>query len=521
MALLEEKNRQGNWLVYFLFFALLIPFLALRDFSPTNELRYVGIVQDAMSRHHFFTFFLNGEYYADKPPFFFWLMMAEKALFGSFSVLPLGMLSLVAALLIVWVMNKWTSGVLSATHRTTSAAMLFTSGMFLASAVIVRMDMLMTLFVVLSLYTFFKIYEGTAQPWDKWLLPVYLFLGMFTKWPVGAVIPLLGIGVFLLWKRQAHHIFRYIGIPQILLFAGLTALWWLGAYMECGAGYLNNLLFKQTFGRAVHSFHHKEAVYYYLVTMWYAMSPLILFYLAALVYAIRKKLIQSDMEKFFTSVVAATYVFMSAMSSKVEIYLLPIYPFLAYLSLMIFKKDEGKNWSRISLLVPQVLLVLALPGFLVAMNFMNVPNGTLPWVLAGLIIISGCATYSLWLKREQFHTKVLALALGLLAGIFTASFAIPRVNGYIGMQQVAELADKLAGTYHVKVIYYHPYRSAEFLSLYINHELLPVDDPGLVQTPEKQLIIIDNHDIKTHPEILQNIVSTKTRSSGKYSVIEF
>ena len=51
------------------------PVLALRDFSPANELRYLSIADEALADGHWFAFSNHGEPYADKPPLYFWIVM--------------------------------------------------------------------------------------------------------------------------------------------------------------------------------------------------------------------------------------------------------------------------------------------------------------------------------------------------------------------------------------------------------------------------------------------------------------
>ena len=58
--------------------------------------------------------------------------------------------------------------------------MLLTSGLFTGSAIVLRMDMLMSLFIILSLYTFYRIYTGRCSPADPIKLPIYIFLAIFT-----------------------------------------------------------------------------------------------------------------------------------------------------------------------------------------------------------------------------------------------------------------------------------------------------------------------------------------------------
>ena len=46
----------------------LAPLMAMRDFTPANELRYLSIVDEALAEGLVFTFSNQGEPYADKPP---------------------------------------------------------------------------------------------------------------------------------------------------------------------------------------------------------------------------------------------------------------------------------------------------------------------------------------------------------------------------------------------------------------------------------------------------------------------
>lgn len=131
--------------------------------------------------------------------------------------------------------------------------MLLTSGLFTGSAIVLRMDMLMSLFIILSLYTFYRIYTGRCSPADPIKLPIYIFLAIFTKGPVGLIIPLLTIPAFLLVKKQFKTIGKYLGWKQWSILIGLCSLWFIAVYLEGGKTYLNNLLFHQTINRAVDS----------------------------------------------------------------------------------------------------------------------------------------------------------------------------------------------------------------------------------------------------------------------------
>ena len=54
--------------MYLLFFLLLLPAIALRAYTPDNELRYISLVNEALQNGTWFTFYDHGTVYADKPP---------------------------------------------------------------------------------------------------------------------------------------------------------------------------------------------------------------------------------------------------------------------------------------------------------------------------------------------------------------------------------------------------------------------------------------------------------------------
>lgn len=140
------------WLIVIVAF---IPILTLRDLTPDNELRYVNIAEEALRSGNLFAFTLNGGPYADKPPFYLWLVMLCRLISGKYLVWQLSLLSFIPAIGICLMMEKWTGGLLSFEQRITARMMLMSSVYFIGSSVVARMDMLMTLFITLSLYTFY------------------------------------------------------------------------------------------------------------------------------------------------------------------------------------------------------------------------------------------------------------------------------------------------------------------------------------------------------------------------------
>ena len=64
--------------VFLFTFICLLPEMLMRDFTPSNELRYLSIADEALRDGHFFAFFNHGLAYADKPPLYIWLVMLSR-----------------------------------------------------------------------------------------------------------------------------------------------------------------------------------------------------------------------------------------------------------------------------------------------------------------------------------------------------------------------------------------------------------------------------------------------------------
>lgn len=94
----EKTNR---YLLYTGFIVAVLPVIILRDFTPSNELRYLSIADEALRNHTFFVFTNHGVPYADKPPLYLWIIMLCRWLTGTHLMWLLSLFSVVPALVTV------------------------------------------------------------------------------------------------------------------------------------------------------------------------------------------------------------------------------------------------------------------------------------------------------------------------------------------------------------------------------------------------------------------------------------
>lgn len=429
----------------------LLPMMAMRDFTPSNELRYLSIADEAIANGHLFAFYNHGIPYADKPPLYFWIVMLCRLLFGHHSCLALSMFSLIPAFAIVGIMDRWVMKGKSAMNRMSVAGMTLTCVMFLGTMVVLRMDMLMCLFIVLALWTFYRMYTGEgSRRQDSLTLPLWIFLALFTKGPVGLLMPPLAIAVFLAVKRDWKGFSKYLGLKTWGIIAALSAVWLTCVWLEGGLEYINNLLFKQTVGRAVNAFTHARPFWFYQVTILWCLAPYTLLLIGSFMASllpVRKAGAEkvSDLEILFLCTIISTAAMLSSFSSKLPIYLVPVLPFCVYLFPTVLDRIGERGWMRWSVGIFQILLLCAgIATLLFLSGSVTIPAAACLLdeysfareapVVNAVILLTLANAMGTWflIKRKSVNIPALLLSAGLFLAAFSASAVLRDLNPYIG-----------------------------------------------------------------------------------------
>lgn len=358
--------KEQTWWVYVLAAAAMMPALFSRDFTPDNELRYMSIADEAIEQGSVWCFTNHGEAYADKPPLYMWIVMAGRYLFGQNCMWFLGLFSLVPMLLVGRIMDGWARSRLKITQRQTALLMLFTCGYFPGLALTLRMDMLMTLWIVLALREVYRMDQGVPTRRHEALLGLYTFLALFTKGPFGVIFPLLGSVVYLFAVGRKRLVVRIWGWPAWAVLLSGCAVWFGSVYAEGGADYVNNLLFHQTIDRASNAFTHQRPWWYYIVHLWYIMAPWSL--VIACEAAIKRKMtVTGDFRKMMIAVFSACLFAVSCVSSKLQVYLLPAIPFFVYFGATLITGDTLMKIIRV-FAAGVLVVVFAVSWFIPMLN---------------------------------------------------------------------------------------------------------------------------------------------------------
>lgn len=552
-------TRHPMMTVFAFTFVCLFPVMLTRDFTPSNELRYLSIANEALADGHIFAFYNHGLAYADKPPLYFWIVMLCRLLFGHHSCLALSMFSLIPAFVITWIMDKWVMKGKSAMDRMALAGMTLTCVMFLGTMIVLRMDMLMCMFIVLALWTFYRMYTGEgSRRQDSLTLPLWIFLALFTKGPVGLLMPPLAIAVFLAVKRDWKGFRKYLGLKTWGIIAALSAVWLTCVWLEGGLEYINNLLFKQTVGRAVNAFTHAKPFWFYLVAIIWCLAPYSLLLVGTLVASllpVRNTCVEetsgqaqskvgisdtsdasncpkqgrSDLEILFLCTIISTVAMLSSFSSKLPIYLVPVFPFCVYLFPIVLDRIGERGWMRWSVgLFSIIFTVIGFAAAFILLGATHIPAADdllaeYPFarevpVINGVILLtlSNALGAFFLFKRKVWNIPALLLGASLFLAVFSASAVVKDINPYIGYGAIcAKVPD---GTDVATVFLHRP----ENIDAYIGRQITdygkePERLVEAVSASDKPLTIITRTSrLETIPELQKLFSNGTVLYSGPY-----
>ena len=348
---------------YWPYVIALLPVLFLRDFSPASELRYVSLATEMINNGHFFCLTWQGENYYYEMPLYVWLIALLKVVFRHhYMVTIAGLFSLIPSLCILAVMNRWVERfdtksfrlIDGSQSRMLASIMLFTCGMQLPMSFFVSPDVLFSLWIVLALYTFWRIIsqQGAYGPSPdrkirhrlQWHFGIYVFLAMFTRGPLGLVIPFFSTIIYLLWSGRYKLWTLVWNWRAWFVILTCVGLWFYCTYLEGGAEWIRQMMLRHPLQLLLDAPYHDQPWYYYLISIWGVSLPwgpvCIVVLIISLIRRVHHKVFrwskpfETSLQNFFVTTFLVTLVYFSLRSFKLDVNILPAYPFLVYAGVM-------------------------------------------------------------------------------------------------------------------------------------------------------------------------------------------
>jgi 4-amino-4-deoxy-L-arabinose transferase-like glycosyltransferase len=347
--------------------ALTIPTRHLWD---PDESRYAEVTREMLASRQMLVPLLYGEPYPHKPPLYFWAEGALRACgvpWTPAAVLP-SLLALLGVLLVlprlaVRLGMERDAGILA-------GALLATSPLAAALGLGGRMDMLLALFHTLALLNLARLLGvgGGAPAGSRAHLWFWTCIaaGVLTKGPVAIALPLLVVaGMWLATGRRVAWRPVVAGWGPVLA-VGIVLAWIVPAGLAGGREYLLDIVVRQTADRVTSNpYAHPQPFYFHLVSYPFTGVPWSPVILLAAWTALRRR--GREAATFLAIAVVATLLLFSAVSGKLVIYLLPLFPPAALLAAdALLRELRG---TRTAVAAGGALMALVGVGFAVSPQF--------------------------------------------------------------------------------------------------------------------------------------------------------
>ena len=339
---MNTQYNKAFWYISILAILMLIPFLGLTDFNTKGEPREAVVAYTMLEHGNWILPINNGGDIPYKPPFFHWCIAFFSLFIGHVNEFTSRLPSAIS--LVLMTIGGFTFFAKRKDTKTALIAAILTLTSFEVhrAGVNCRVDMVNTAFMVGAMYLLYRWWEkGKKQL--PWLAILCMSGATLTKGPVGIILPCFVMGVFMLTQRENFWSIVWRMALTAVLSLIIPFCWYYAAYQQGGDAFLHlvkeenidRFLGKMSYGS------HENPAWYNLLTLitgWLPYTLLLLFSLFILPWKqfAKSKLVanmkQATPLQVFTWLAFLLVLFFYCIpKSKRSVYLLPCYPFMAYL----------------------------------------------------------------------------------------------------------------------------------------------------------------------------------------------
>ena len=309
--------------------------------DPT-ECCYTLTAKEMLEAGDFFSPRIYGDFWYDKPIFFYWELIVAYKIFGV-NEFASRFFPAVFATLGIFLTYFFGKKLFSKKIGFTAAIILATSleYWYIAHAIITDM----TLFCAMSL-TLMTFFLGYSRKKFSLYYISYAAAGIavLTKGPIGFLLPGLIILIFLATEKDFSHLLKMHLPKGFLLMFAIISIWYLPMYIIHGQIFFDNFIGVHNFLRASTPEHPEvDVIYYYTIIFFAGFFP----YSFPIIFSQiknffrKKKLPKIDSRKKFLLIWAATvFIVFQSFATKYVTYTLPYMMPLAILFAIYFAEKE-------------------------------------------------------------------------------------------------------------------------------------------------------------------------------------
>lgn len=307
-----------------------------------DETRYVSMARDMFHCKDFLTLYLNGEFFFEKPPLYFWGECLSFAIFGRVTEFtarfPVALYGTLSTLLLYFTGKK----IVSRRFGVISALILATTLEFVILAKFAILDIVVTTCVGFSVMFGFltQFVQDKNKKYMWWLFYIFSGLAVMAKGIPGFVVPFAVMFFVTIANKTFKQVFKpqYI-LPGFLLFFLIVLPWHLIMFKIHDPLFFHEYIIKHHIERFLNSneINREQPFYFYILTVLWGLVPWIFSAIAVGITKLKsiKKFNVTELSNpqkyllFNAIAFVVTMLFFSSSSTKLITYILPVYFFTA------------------------------------------------------------------------------------------------------------------------------------------------------------------------------------------------
>ncbi|NMC62880.1 MAG: hypothetical protein GYA55_06885 [SAR324 cluster bacterium] len=407
-------------LVFLIVLCTQLLWLGERDIDSRGEAREVLVAQSVIDGNWILPRGYGGVV-ASKPPLLHWFVAGISGITGSIDGFSVRLPSMLASLLFLIFFFFFLEQHIGRRTASLSVLLILASVEWYRLGIECRVDMLHSTLVAGSLLALYAWYEKSLQG-----LPILTSLLMaaatLTKGPVGIVLPILIFTVFL-WSEHMRRKQIISSLWKIFIPAAILSGWWyIAALFNGGEEFLAKVQYENIarFTSTMEDKPHSHSFLYLLVTLYLGLLPWVLVITPVIVnrhiipwvcslyrsvrstpksfrwlrldLRLKRKVVllwgrfyewfrlRASFERYALICVSCIFIFYSIPSGKRSVYLLPAYPFIAFLCadyILSFGILQRRIASRSFLWLCKFVIVLYAMVFLFVLGKLSFLEGLL------------------------------------------------------------------------------------------------------------------------------------------------
>ena len=482
-------------LFYFIFFHN----IGTYSLMDVDETRYVAMSRDMFNTKDFLTLYLNGQYFFEKPPLYFWQECLSFALWGGkvnewTARFPVALLGFIFSFVVYFTARKR----VSRRFGVFTSLILATSLEFIMLAKYAILDIVLTFYVGLALVCYFQVYfcQENHKKFYWWAFYFFTGLAVMAKGIPGIAIPFGTVFFTSIMAKKFKEIFKPIYIiPGAIIFLLIVLPWHIIMFKKYDPLFYNEYIIKHHLHRFLNTANNeigrKQPFYFYFLVVLWGFIPWVFSMIAVFVDKIKNwgKLHYVEKVRNFDfasmdnvhKALALCWVtviwimfFFSSSSTKLATYILPIYYPLAIIVGLMWQDyvDKKKHEKPINISVQIFGWICLVAGFAAMFTQYYLPAqlnddiAEIKWFALICLIVFGLGSL-LFVKYKKYVGVFIfyVLFMTVISAFATEEFF--EVDYRFGQQDLIEFA-KYAKNYNYKISSFNMDR--KYSLLYYNDE---------------------------------------------------